>query len=48
MCDKCKDHCENFVHLTCGREQQHIMTDNEIKELSYEINRDELHKLLKV
>jgi len=24
------------------------MTDNEIKELSYEINRDELHKLLKV
>jgi len=47
LCDKCKDHCENFVHLTCGREQQHVMTDNEIKELSYEINRDELHQLLK-
>jgi len=47
LCEKCKDHCENHVHLTCGREQQHIMTDLEINELSYEINRKDLHQGLK-
>jgi nucleoside diphosphate kinase len=47
LCEKCRDHCENYVHLTCGREQQHIMSDHEIKELTYEINRRELHAGLK-
>lgn len=47
MCEKCRDHCETSVHLTCGREQQHVMTNNEINELAYEINRRELHELLK-
>jgi len=47
LCEKCREHCETSVHLTCGREQQHIMTNNEVNELAYEINRRELHELLK-
>jgi len=46
LCESCRFHCENHVHLVCGREQQHVMTNQEIAELANELNRDELHKLL--
>lgn len=38
----------SFVHLTCGREGQHIMSDIEIKELINEINRSDVLQLLTV
>jgi nucleoside diphosphate kinase len=33
LCDKCREHCEGFVHLTSGRGGQHLMNDIEISEL---------------
>eukprot|EP01015_Nassula_variabilis_P007160 TRINITY_DN15446_c0_g1_i1.p1 TRINITY_DN15446_c0_g1~~TRINITY_DN15446_c0_g1_i1.p1 ORF type:complete len:143 (+),score=17.55 TRINITY_DN15446_c0_g1_i1:64-492(+) len=26
LCPQCKNHCENYRHLVCGQQQQHIMT----------------------
>ena len=46
LCDKCKNHLENFVHLVSGREQQHIVTDAEIAEMGYEINKNNLLEVL--
>lgn len=48
LCDKCRVHCDGFVHLTCGREGQHVMGDIEINELIAEINRTDLLELLVV
>lgn len=42
LCTKCKKHCDGFVHLTCGREGQHVMSDIEINQLIAEINRTDL------
>lgn len=42
LCSKCKSHCDGFVHLTCGREGQHVMSDIEINELIAEINKNDL------
>ena len=42
FCQKCKNHCDGFVHLTCGREGQHVMSDIEINELINEINKNDL------
>ncbi len=48
MCAKCRAHCDGFVHLTCGREGQHVMSDIEINELINEINKNDLLQLLMV
>jgi hypothetical protein len=48
LCEKCKAHCDGFVHLTCGREGQHVMSDIEINELIHEINKNDLLQLLVV
>ena len=42
LCAKCRAHCDGFVHLTCGREGQHVMPDIEINELINEINKTDL------
>lgn len=46
FCEKCQNHLENFVHLVSGREQQHIVTDNEIAEMGYEVNKRDLLEVL--
>lgn len=46
LCAKCRSHCDGFVHLTCGREGQHVMSDIEINELIAEINKTDLLQLL--
>lgn len=48
LCQKCKAHCDGFVHLTCGRGGQHLNSDIEIDELVNEINRRDLLTLLTV
>ena len=48
LCQKCKSHCDGFVHLTCGREGQHVMSDIEINELIAEINKNDILQLLMV
>lgn len=48
LCAKCRSHCDGFVHLTCGREGQHVMGDIEINELIHEINKTDLLELLVV
>lgn len=48
LCKKCQSHCDGFSHLVGGREMQHILTDNEIKELVYEINKKELTEMLMI
>lgn len=32
--------------MVCGREQQHIVTDNEIAEMGYEMNKRDLLEVL--
>jgi hypothetical protein len=46
LCVKCRVHCDGFVHLTCGREGQHVMSDIEINELISEVNKTDLLQLL--
>lgn len=46
LCPQCQDHCEGFVHLTCGRGAQHINTDIEINEMIHEVNHNEILDLL--
>jgi hypothetical protein len=46
LCAKCQQHCEGFVHLTCGRGAQHINTDIEINEMINEINKNDILNLL--
>jgi len=46
LCQKCRDHCEGFVHLTCGRGAQHVNQDIEINELIIEINHTDILDLL--
>lgn len=46
ICDKCREHCEGFVHLTCGRGAQHLNQDIEINELIKEINHTDILDLL--
>jgi len=48
LCDKCRKHCESFVHLPCGRGGQHLMNDIEIDALIKEINYNDLLALLTV
>lgn len=48
LCKKCKAHCDQFVHLTCGRGGQHINSDIEISELIRQINKNDLLQLLEV
>lgn len=42
LCQKCRDHCDQFVHLTSGRGGQHLNSDIEIGELIAEINKTDL------
>ena len=46
LCPKCQQHCEGFVHLTCGRGAQHINTDIEINEMINEVNKKDILDLL--
>ena len=48
VCKKCREHINNFIHLTCGREGQHINSDIELNELIKEINKSDLYELLKI
>ena len=48
LCKKCRAHINSYVHLTCGREGQHIMSDIELNELIKEINKSDLYELLKI
>ena len=48
LCDKCRKHCESFVHLPCGRGGQHLNNDIEIDALIKEINYNDLLALLTV
>jgi hypothetical protein len=48
VCKKCRLHIKNFIHLTCGREGQHINSDIELHELIKEINKSDLYELLKI
>jgi hypothetical protein len=46
LCRKCQEHCEGFVHLTCGRGAQHVNTDIEIDEMVSEVNKQDILNLL--
>ena len=46
LCNKCKAHCDGFVHLQCGRGGQHLNNDIEIDELIKQINTNDLLDLL--
>ena len=46
LCEKCRAHCDGFVHLTCGRGAQHLNQDIEIGELIKEINHQDILDLL--
>lgn len=46
LCNKCKAHCDGFVHLQCGRGGQHLNNDIEIDELIRQINTNDLLELL--
>jgi len=51
LCKKCHDHVagpSSYIHLTCGREGQHVMTDIEINELISEINKNDLLEMLTI
>lgn len=48
LCEKCKKHCQEFVHLPCGRGGQHLNSDIEIDALIKEINHNDLLALLTV
>lgn len=48
LCNRCRDHCDSFVHLTSGRGGQHLNSDIEISELIREINKQDLLQLLTV
>ena len=48
LCKKCRVHVKSYIHLTCGREGQHILSDIEINELVREINRTDVYELLKI
>mmetsp|Transcript_3408 Transcript_3408/g.2862 ORF Transcript_3408/g.2862 Transcript_3408/m.2862 type:complete len:283 (+) Transcript_3408:764-1612(+) len=48
LCKKCRFYIDNYIHLTCGREGQHIMSDIELNELIKEINKADLYELLKI
>ena len=37
-----------YTHLPGGREQQHLLTDNELAELGRQINKNELIDLLTI
>lgn len=46
LCNKCKAHCDGYVHLSCGRGGQHLNSDIEIDELIKQINTNDLLELL--
>ncbi|KAM3142181.1 hypothetical protein pb186bvf_005590 [Paramecium bursaria] len=46
ICQKCQEHCNGYAHLCGGRALQHILTDQEIKTLAAEMNKQELLELL--
>ena len=48
LCPKCQKHCDEFVHLPCGRGGQHLMNDIEMDTLIKEINHTDLLALLTV
>ena len=48
LCKKCLHHLENWCHLFAGKEQTHIMTNEEINFLIYETNKEDLLQILKV
>jgi hypothetical protein len=48
LCKKCRAHVQNYIHLTCGREGQHVNSDIELDELIKEINKSDVYELLKI
>lgn len=48
LCYKCREHCETHVNLISGRENQHIMTDQEISCMIEQENREDLLNVLLV
>lgn len=46
LCQKCRDHCENNVHLASGREQQYIVSDLEMECQILSLNKDALMNVL--
>jgi hypothetical protein len=48
LCKKCFIHIEKWSHLYSGKEQTHIMTNEEISFLIYETNKEDLLQILKV
>ena len=47
LCKKCTLHIDNWSHLFAGKEQTHIMTNEEINFLVYETNKEDLLHILK-
>ena len=48
LCKKCLTHLEKWSHLYAGKEQTHIMTNEEINFLIYETNKEDLLQILRV
>ncbi|KRX11100.1 Nucleoside diphosphate kinase [Pseudocohnilembus persalinus] len=48
FCEKCKFHVDNYAHLTGGRDGQVVLTDQEIKGMGYDLNKEELLDLLTI
>ena len=47
LCKKCKHSLENHVHLISGKEQSHLLNDNEITNMIAAENKTDLLKVLK-
>lgn len=48
LCDKCRYHCENYVHLCSGFLQNHIVTDQEMTGMIAQLNKETLINVLLV
>lgn len=47
FCEKCKDHFDKWTHLITGFEGTHIATNEEISNMVYEMNENDLLEILK-
>jgi hypothetical protein len=47
FCEKCKDHFNKWTHLITGFEGTHIATNEEISNMVYEMNENDLLEILK-
>ncbi len=47
FCEKCKDHFNKWTHLISGFEGTHIATNEEISNMIYEMNENDLLEILK-